>query len=129
MDVPEGLLYTRDHEWARREDGRVRVGITDYAQKELGDVVFVELKAAGTPVTKGDPLGTVESVKAVSDVYAPVTGVIADVNAELETSPELVNQDCYGRGWMVLLEGVDEADLAGLMDASGYKEYLAEEAK
>ncbi|HPE44319.1 MAG TPA: glycine cleavage system protein GcvH, partial [Deltaproteobacteria bacterium] len=96
MNIPEGLRYSKDHEWVRFEDGSVRIGITDYAQHELGDVVFVDLKPAGTKVGEGDPVGTVESVKAVSDVYSPVSGTVTDVNPDLESSPELVNGDCYG---------------------------------
>ncbi|HOJ15235.1 MAG TPA: glycine cleavage system protein GcvH [Deltaproteobacteria bacterium] len=129
--IPEGLFYTKDHEWARVEDGKARVGITDYAQHELGDIVYVELKPAGTTVKTGDALGTVESVKAVSEVYSPVGGVVAEVNVELDGSPELVNQDCYGKGWMVVIafEGAGPSKTAGIMDAAAYKEYLAKEAK
>jgi len=129
MNIPEGLLYTKDHEWAKTEGGSVRLGITDYAQHELGDIVFVDLKAAGANINKGDTIGTVESVKAVSDVYSPVPGTITEANTELEATPELVNQDCYGRGWMVLMEASDLGSLSDLMDAAAYRDYVAHEAK
>lgn len=129
MNIPEGLRYTKDHEWVRVEDGSARIGITDYAQHELGDVVFVDLKPAGTAVGKGDPVGTVESVKAVSDVYSPVSGTIKEVNTDLESSPELVNEDCYGRGWMVLVQVSPPEEIDALMDAGAYGDYLSKEAK
>ena len=129
MNIPEGLRYTKDHEWVRVEGGSARIGITDYAQHELGDVVFVDLKPAGTAVGKGDPVGTVESVKAVSDVYSPVSGTIKEVNTDLESSPELVNEDCYGRGWMVLVQGSPPEEIDALMDAGAYGDYLSKEAK
>jgi glycine cleavage system H protein len=129
MNIPEGLRYTRDHEWVRVEDGTVRMGISDYAQHELGDVVFVEIKPAGTQLQAGDTVGTVESVKAVSDVYAPVACTLTGVNAELEASPELVNSDCYGRGWMAVLTLASALDLDALMDAAAYRAYLEQEAK
>jgi glycine cleavage system H protein len=128
-EIAEGLLYTKDHEWVRMEGKRARIGITDYAQRELGDVVYVDLKPEGTSLGKGDALGTVESVKAVSDVYAPLAGTIVEVNPELEKSPELVNADCYGRGWMVLMERSSEAEAGRLMDAEAYRAYLEKEAK
>lgn len=129
MNIPEDLRYTKDHEWVKVEEASVRIGITDYAQHELGDVVFVDLKAEGTAVHKGDPVGTVESVKAVSDVYAPVSGTITEVNPDLDPGPELVNQDCYGRGWMVVIAGASMEEINLLMDARAYGEYLAKEAK
>jgi glycine cleavage system H protein len=129
MNIPDGLRYTKDHEWVKNENGSIRIGVTDYAQHELGDIVFVDLKPAGANVKKGDPVGTVESVKAVSDVYSPVTGTITQANPDLETNPELVNQDCYGKGWMVVVTVPDAGDLSDLMDAGAYKEYLEKEAK
>lgn len=128
MNIPEGLLYTKDHEWAKAEDSLVRLGITDYAQHELGDIVFVDLKSVGSRINKGDSIGTLESVKAVSEVYSPVSGTITELNAELEATPELVNQDCYGRGWMAVIR-TDEVELSGLMDANSYRDYLEQEAK
>jgi glycine cleavage system H protein len=129
MNIPGDLKYTKDHEWGKIENGRLRVGITDYAQKELGDIVFVELKAAGTKLKNGDTIGTIESVKAVSDIYAPVSGEIAEINSALPDTPELVNQDCYGAAWMVviLMDTPDQSE--ALMDADAYGEYVKSEAK
>jgi glycine cleavage system H protein len=129
MNIPDRLRYTEDHEWAALENGSVRVGITDYAQGQLGDVVYVELKPAGTRLTKGDPVGTVESVKAVSEVYAPVSGTIIEANTALEQTPELVNKDCYGQGWMILISFDKAGEIDSLMDAVAYQEYLSAEAK
>ena len=129
MKIPDNLLYTKDHEWGKIEDGSMRVGITDYAQSELGDIVFVEFAEIGAPIAKGEPIGTVESVKAVSEIYAPVSGTITAVNESLEDTPELVNQDCYERAWMVVMEMDDASQAGDLMDAQSYGEYLAAEAK
>jgi glycine cleavage system H protein len=129
MNIPDGLYYTKDHEWAKIENGKVRMGVTDYAQHELGDIVFVDLKPVGAKVNKGDSVGTIESVKAVSEVYTPLTGSIIEANPDLETNPELVNQDCYGKGWMVVIAVISAGEISGLMDAAAYKEYLAKEAK
>ena len=101
--IPADLRYTRDHEWAKPEAGRIRVGITAYAQEQLGDVVFVELPKVGAKVTQKQAFGVVESVKAVSDLFAPVSGEVVDVNTALPDAPELVNQDPYGRGWMIVV--------------------------
>ena len=129
MNIPENLFYTKDHEWAKAEDGKVRIGITDYAQGELGDIVYVDLRPEGTKVSKGDSVCSVESVKAVSDVYSPVSGTIIAVNTQLEQSPELVNKDCYGQGWIVVIT-MDKAEgLDTLMNSSTYQEYLSAEAK
>lgn len=129
MNIPENLKYTKDHEWAGIEGGSVRVGITDYAQNELGDIVFVDFKPAGTEVVKGDAVCTVESVKAVSDVYAPVSGTITETNPLLEQTPELVNQDCYGQGWMVVIRREKEGEPDDLIEAPAYREYLSAEVK
>lgn len=129
MKIPDDLHYTEDHEWAKVEDGHLRMGITDYAQQELGDIVFVDLAGKGALVKQGDTLGTVESVKAVSEIYAPVDGEIVEVNAALESSPELVNQDCYEAAWMVVLKMEDSSQLSKLMDAQTYEEYVNTEAK
>ncbi len=129
MNIPGDLRYTRDHEWAKIEGASVRVGITDYAQGELGDVVYVDLKPALTKVAKGDAIGTVESVKAVSEVYAPISGTISEINTALEQTPELVNADCYGNGWMVLITVEKAGEIDSLMDAKAYGEYLSAEAK
>ena len=129
MNIPDGLRYTKEHEWAKAENGSVRLGITDYAQHELGDIVFVDLKPVHSKVKKGDSIGTVESVKAVSEVYSPVSGTVTEANTELETSPELVNQDCYGKGWMVVIAAPEAGELGSLMDTEAYRDYLAKEAK
>ena len=129
MNIPGDLRYTKDHEWAKIEGASVRVGITDYAQSELGDVVYVDLKPALTKVAKGDAIGTVESVKAVSEVYAPISGTISKINIALEQTPELVNADCYGKGWMVVITLEKAGEIDSLMDAKAYGEYLSAEAK
>jgi glycine cleavage system H protein len=121
MDIPTELRYSTDHEWARVEDGRVRVGITDYAQDALGDVVFVDLPEVGAKVTQGQSCAEVESTKSVSEIYAPVGGVIAEVNAELADNPQRLNDDPYAEGWMFVIEPEDEAQLAELLDAEGYR--------
>ena len=126
MELPEDLKYTREHEWLAIEDKVVTVGITDHAQEQLGEVVFVELPAAGDKVEKSEPFGVVESTKAVSDIYAPVSGEVAEVNDDLPDSPELVNEDPYGDGWMVKITIGDESDLEDLMTAEEYQEYIEE---
>lgn len=129
MNTPDDLYYTENHEWGKVEDGDLRVGITDYAQEELGDIVFVDLLPVGTAVSRGDSLGTVESVKAVSEVYAPVDGEIREVNPALEDAPELVNQDPYGQAWMVVIRMADPSAARSLMDSRAYEEYVKAEAK
>jgi len=125
-DIPEDLRYTPEDEWARAEEDRVLVGVTDYAQQQLGDVVFVELPEVGTSVEKGDPFGVIESVKAVSDLYAPVSGDVVDVNRDLADRPELVNEDCYGDGWIVAIAPTDPGELEALLDAAGYGQHIAD---
>ena len=126
--TPEDLKYTEEHEWvAATEGGAVRVGITAYAQDQLGDVVFVELPAVGDKVTKDEAMGVVESVKAVSDVYAPVSGTVTEVNDDLPENTELVNEDCYGDGWMVKIELSDPTDLDELMTAAEYETFVQEQ--
>lgn len=124
---PEELTYTKEHEWARAENGTVRVGITHYAQDALGDIVYVDLPGPGTEVAAGQPFGEVESTKSVSDIYSPVTGTITERNARLEESPDLVNQDPYGEGWMVLIEASATSELDGLLTAAQYQEFIASE--
>jgi glycine cleavage system H protein len=121
---PEELRYTKEHEWARLESEAVRVGITHFAQEALGDIVYVDLPASGTKVTAGQPFGEVESTKSVSDIYSPVSGTIAERNAALEESPELVNQEPYGQGWMVVIQLDDPADFDGLLSAGDYQKLL-----
>ena len=127
MEFPANLRYTKEHEWARQEGNRVVVGITDYAQKELGDVVFVELPEVGTIVAATDTFGVVESVKAVSDLYAPVSGTIVEANIILEDQPELVNASPYGQGWMVAIEAAFIEELQQLLTAAEYQAYVAQE--
>jgi glycine cleavage system H protein len=124
MNVPDDLRYSTDHEWARVEDGRVRVGITDYAQDTLGDVVFVQLPEIGTRVEGGAACGEVESTKSVSDVYAPLAGTVVEVNAELVDAPNRLNEDPYGEGWLYVLEPEDLAALDSLLDADGYRKLI-----
>lgn len=124
MNVPEELRYSTDHEWVRVEQGSLRVGITDYAQDALGDVVYVELPDVGTQVVAGEPFGEVESTKSVSELYSPVSGVVAEVNAALAESPEKVNEDPYGEGWMCVIELNDSAELDALLDSAGYLKLL-----
>jgi glycine cleavage system H protein len=119
--VPDDLRYTAEHEWARLEDGRVRVGITDYAQDALGDIVFVSLPAPGTVVEAGATLGEVESTKSVSDIYAPVGGTVVEVNAELADAPQRLNEDPYGEGWICVIAPADPAAYEALLDAEAYR--------
>ena len=121
MNVPEDLRYSKDHEWARLEGDRVRVGITDYAQDALGDVVFIELPEVGATVKLYESFSEVESTKSVSDVYAPLAGTIAEVNTDLADAPERINEDPYGEGWICLLEPEDAAAYESLMDAAAYR--------
>ncbi|HXH13372.1 MAG TPA: glycine cleavage system protein GcvH [Alphaproteobacteria bacterium] len=124
MEFPAGLRYTKEHEWVRVEGSQAYVGITDYAQQELGDVVYVELPEAGGTVRYMEPFGVVESVKAVSDLFSPVTGSVTQVNEELFNHPELVNSDPYGQGWMIVVEIGEASELDALMTAEQYEAYL-----
>ncbi|HVL26830.1 MAG TPA: glycine cleavage system protein GcvH [Acidimicrobiales bacterium] len=126
MNVPEDRRYSEDHEWALPEDGVVRVGITDYAQDALGDVVFVQLPEVGASVQAGQSLGEVESTKSVSDVYAPVAGRVVEVNVDLNDAPNRLNEDPYGAGWICVIEPEDAAAVGGLLDADGYRALTAE---
>jgi glycine cleavage system H protein len=121
---PADLRYTREHEWARAEGARVRVGITQFAQDQLGDVVFVELPKVGAQVRQLQPFGVVESVKAVSDLFAPLSGAVAEVNTQLTEHPERVNQDPYGTGWLIVITPADPAELGQLLTAAQYEEFL-----
>jgi glycine cleavage system H protein len=123
---PEDLGYTREHEWMRIEERRMRVGITDYAQEALGDVVYIDLPATGTRVEKGQPFGEVESTKSVSDLYAPVTGTIVERNERLESAPELVNSEPYGEGWMVIIEADASEAPDDMLSAAEYDDLVAE---
>ena len=120
LNLPEDLKYTKDHEWARPGQDTVPVGINDYAQDQLGEVVFVELPEVGTELAQGDQYGTVESVKAVSEMYMPLSGTVEEINTGLEDAPELVNTDPYGQGWMIKVKPSDPAELDALMDKTAY---------
>ena len=126
MNVPGELKYTKEHEWVKVEGNIATVGITDWAQGELGDIVFVELPEAGTEVTQMETFGTIEAVKAVSDLFSPVTGKVTEVNAALEDEPMLINRDPYGEGWMIKVECTDASQLEQLLDAGAYKGLLGE---
>jgi len=127
-NIPSDLKYTREHEWARQEGANVRVGITHYAQEQLGDVVFVELPKVGARVTAHQSFGVVESVKAVSDLFAPITGEVVEVNTALPKAPELVNRDPYGQGWMIVVKPAGAGALDGLLTAQQYEQHIAQAA-
>jgi glycine cleavage system H protein len=125
FDVPDDLRYLESHEYARVTDGTARIGITDFAQDELGDIVFVDLPEEGTQVSKGDDFGVIESIKAVQDLYSPVTGEVVAVNDDLADAPELVNDDPFGDGWMIEVELSDESELDDLLGPDEYSEQIA----
>lgn len=127
-NVQKDLKYTREHEWAKQEGDRVRVGITDYAQEQLGDVVFVELPKVGAKVTASKGFGVVESVKAVSDLFAPVSGEVVEANGELTKKPEIINQEPYGRGWMIVIKPSNKAEWDQLLTAQQYEDFLKQAA-
>lgn len=129
MDFPEDLKYSKEHEWSRIENGHVVVGITDYAQENLGEVVYVELPEEGSQVSRSEAFGVVESTKAVSDLYAPVSGTVAEINDTLLDSPELINEDPYEDGWMIRIQLSNPGELDQLMDASAYATFIKEEAE
>ena len=124
---PADLKYSKEHEWVKVEGQRARIGLTHHAQHALGDVVFVEVPKVGRAVKQMEAFGVVESVKAVSDVYAPVSGAVVEVNATLETTPELINKDCYGAGWIIVVEMANPKELDALMDVKAYEAFLAAE--
>ncbi len=124
MDVPDELRYSKDHEWARTDGDRIRVGITDFAQDALGDVVFVDLPAEGSTVEAGGLLGEVESTKSVSEIYAPVAGQVVAVNTQLSDAPETLNSDPYGEGWICEITPSDASAVDGLLDANGYRQLI-----
>jgi len=121
MNFPSELKYTKDHEWIKVEGTEAYIGITDFAQRELGDIVYVDINTVGTEVAKEDVFGTVEAVKTVSDLFMPLTGTVVEVNPELNDNPELVNSDPYGKGWMVKISIANEAELEGLLTADAYQ--------
>lgn len=130
MNIPDDLQYTKEHEWLRVEGTTVTIGVTDYAQEQLGDIVYVELPAEGEQITKAETFGVLESVKAVSDCYAPVTGKVLEINDPLADNPETINEDPYGEGWMIKVEVADPAVLAGddYMDHAAYQQFVEEES-
>lgn len=129
MNIPSDLKYSREHEWIRQEGNLVTIGISDYAQEELGDIVNVELPDEGDEIHKDEAFGAVESVKASSEVFSPVSGKIIEVNEPLLDAPEMINEDPYDEGWMVKVELSDSSELDELMDAAGYVQYIEEESK
>jgi len=129
MAYPTNYRYTKEHEWIDAQGGTAKIGITDYAQHELGDVVFVELPAAGKKVEQGKTFGSVESVKAVSDIYAPVSGEVVEANGELQSKPETINNDPHGAGWLIKIKLANPADVNALMDAAAYEKFISEQKK
>ena len=125
-EIPEELVYTKEDEWIRRDGEQVVLGVTDFAQNQLGDIVFVELPEVGASTEAGVPFGTIESVKAVSDLFAPISGVVTSVNEALEDQPELVNEACYAGGWLIAIRPTDPAELDSLLDANRYRASVAE---
>ena len=126
MNIPEELKYTADHEWIMVDGNVATIGITDFAQGELGDVVYVDINPDIGELTKGDPFGTIEAVKTVSDLYGPLSGKVAEVNSMLADSPEKVNADPYGEGWMIKIEITDQSEVADLLDSGAYKEVIGQ---
>jgi glycine cleavage system H protein len=129
MAYPKEFRYTKEHEWISAKGDTATIGITEYAQHELGDVVFVELPAAGSKVTAGKTFGTVESVKAVSEIYAPVNGEVVEANTELHNKPETINSDPHGAGWLIKVKLANPVEVNSLMDAAAYEAYIAEKQK
>lgn len=127
MKIPLDLLYTETHEWIRQEDHEITIGITDYAQAQLRDIVYVDLPEIGSKFNKGDPIGSVESVKTVSDIFSPVSGVVIETNLTLKDQPQLINQDPYGNGWIVRMGISENKELSGLLSAKDYEELLTKE--
>lgn len=123
-EIPDDLYYTREDEWVRVERGRATIGVTDYAQQQLGDIVFVELPEVGRALDRGEPFGVVESVKAVADLFAPITGEVVEVNSGLAEAPDGVNADCYGDGWMIVVKLSDESELEQLLSAGDYMQHV-----
>jgi glycine cleavage system H protein len=121
MNFPDNLLYTKDHEWVRIEGDTAFIGITDFAQHELGDIVYVDINTIGKSVGQHDVFGTVEAVKTVSDLFSPLSGTVTEFNNALESAPELVNSDAYGQGWMVKIKGFNQEEVSGLMNVTDYK--------
>lgn len=126
MNIPENLLYTEDHEWLRIEGDEAFIGVTDFAQKELGDIVFVEVETVDETLDKGEAFGTIEAVKTVSDMFMPVTGTVLELNELLDGEPEIINKDPYGKGWIVKISVADKSELDEMLDAAAYKANIEE---
>jgi len=124
MDFPKDLLFTEDHEYARIVDGVATIGVSEYAQEQLGDITYLELPQVGDSVSKGGSIGVIEAVKAASDIYSPVSGEIIEINSDLESNPELVNQDCYGKGWIVKVKMSNNTEATSLMNSDAYKAHV-----
>jgi glycine cleavage system H protein len=127
MSIPKELLFSKDHEWVKVKGEKARIGITDFAQGELGDIVFVELPEVGDVISAGEPFGSVESVKTVSELYAPIGGKVVEINEELTDSPEFVNESPYEKAWMIVIEPTDLSELESLMTAEQYEEMIRED--
>ena len=128
MEFPDDLLYTKDHEWVKVEGKTVTIGITDYAQEQMGDIVYIDMPTVGQELSKEDTLGVVESVKSVSDCYAPVSGKVLEINEDLADNPAMLNEDCYGEGWMVKIEIKNANETKGLMKSVEYQAFIKEES-
>lgn len=126
MDLPNDLLYSKEHTWARREGSDVRIGITEFAQDELGDIVFAELPEIGDMIEANEPFGTVESVKTVSELYAPISGIVVEVNEDIDDSPELINESPYDRAWLIVVEPSDDVEVEELLSDSEYEGLISE---
>ena len=120
MTIPEKLLYTKEHEWVKKEDGQVTIGITDFAQSQLGDIIFLELPEVGQKIVSGEPFGEIEAVKTVSELYAPINGTVIEINEDLEDNPDNINQDCYGSGWIIKVELDGALDKDNLLNHKDY---------
>ncbi len=125
MKAPDNVKYTRDHEWIRVEGSEGYIGVTDYAQNELGDIVFIEIETEGEELDKGEVFGTIEAVKTVSDLFMPVSGEVLEINSKLEDTPDIVNKDPFGEGWLIKIKIADKSDLDDLLDAAGYKDMVS----
>jgi glycine cleavage system H protein len=129
MEIPAGLKYSKEHEWVAAEESVATIGITDFAQEQLGEIVYVELPGVGDKISKDDTFGSVESVKAASEVYAPISGTVVEVNQELPESPEMINEDPYGDGWLIKVKISDAAELDDLLDSEEYEDFVAHESE
>ena len=125
MTIPEKLLYTKEHEWVKKEDGQVTIGITDFAQSQLGDIIFLELPEVGQKIVSGEPFGEIEAVKTVSELYAPINGTVIEINEDLEDNPDNINQDCYGSGWILKVELDGALDKDNLLNHKDYGSMIA----